>query len=284
MDDPLLTTDEVASLLRVHPKQVYRLLKRGLPARRVGNEWRFLRGEVLAWSGAPPAARPDVASRPVPGALPPPLLAANGDVAVEILLDLANAGGGPLVGFVRADRDGGLAMLRDGAVLLAGCHGAGFPARLGDDRLTRVHLVTREIGLAVRSGEVPPMRDLHRWRFAGRPRTAGVTVHVEAALKAARARAPSGSVLASHRDVALALLSGEADVGVLTAAWAARLGLPFRAFASEAYGLVLRAGDLGHPVAVRLCEVAQGAEWRRRVEGLAGYDLADAGAIRYDPA
>src|SRR4051794_27145097 len=45
---PLLTTEEVASLLRVHPKHVYRLLKKGLPARRVGSEWRFERGEVLA--------------------------------------------------------------------------------------------------------------------------------------------------------------------------------------------------------------------------------------------
>jgi len=144
--------------------------------------------------------------------------------------------------------------------------------------------VAREIGLAVRSGAVPAMTDLHRLRFAGRPPTAGVTMHVQEALKAAKARPPKGPTYGSHRDVALAVLAGDADVGVLTAAWAARLGLSFQAFATEDYGLVLRAGDLGHPVAVRLCEVAQGAEWRRRVEGLAGYDLTDAGAIKYDPA
>ncbi len=33
-----LTTREVAELLRVHPKHVYRLRKRGLPAHRVGDE------------------------------------------------------------------------------------------------------------------------------------------------------------------------------------------------------------------------------------------------------
>ena len=60
--------------------------------------------------------------------------------------------------------------------------------------------------------------------------------------------------------------------------------MSFRAIATEAYGLVVRATDLGHPVVVRLCEAAQGSAWRRRVEGIAGYDLTDAGAIRYDPA
>ena len=49
-DRALLTTEEVAKLIRVHPKHVYRLLKKGLPARRVGSEWRFDRDEVMAWS------------------------------------------------------------------------------------------------------------------------------------------------------------------------------------------------------------------------------------------
>ena len=39
MSDLLLTTDEVAEVLRVHPKHVYRLLKKGLPARRVLNAY-----------------------------------------------------------------------------------------------------------------------------------------------------------------------------------------------------------------------------------------------------
>jgi putative molybdopterin biosynthesis protein len=278
MPESLLTTDEVAELLRVHPKHVYRLLKRGLPARKVGGEWRFVADEVLAWSGGAAPEPPVVLGER------PPLVAANGDVALEVLLDLANGRGSPLVGFVRSDRDGALALLGQGAVLAAGCHGAGFPAKIGEDRLARVHLVRREVGVAARQGPVPALTELHRLRFAGRPASAGVVVHFERALAAAKAKKPKGSELGSHQQVASAVLRGEADAGLTTAAWAWRSGLAFEPLAREDYGLVVRAVDLGRPEMVRLCEVAQGAELRSRLSAVPGYDASDAGAIRYDPA
>jgi putative molybdopterin biosynthesis protein len=53
VQDELLTSAEVARLLRVHPKHLYRLLRQGLPGRRAGRgHWRFRRDEVLAWLGA----------------------------------------------------------------------------------------------------------------------------------------------------------------------------------------------------------------------------------------
>jgi putative molybdopterin biosynthesis protein len=53
MQDELLTSGEVARLLRVHPKHLYRLLRQGLPGRRLGRgHWRFRRDEVLAWIGS----------------------------------------------------------------------------------------------------------------------------------------------------------------------------------------------------------------------------------------
>src|SRR5262249_59336677 len=61
----LLTTREVAALLKVHPKHVYRLRRRGLPAHRVGDEWRFDEDEVRRYARdragtveIEPAARP----------------------------------------------------------------------------------------------------------------------------------------------------------------------------------------------------------------------------------
>src|SRR5512137_56407 len=110
----LLTSREVAALLRVHPKQVYRLLRRGLPARRVGAEWRFDRAEVMAWSGAEaPRAQPP---SPAPGSAPPSVVAANGDVVVMLLLRAANALGAPLLGFVQTDASRGISLLEQGAV------------------------------------------------------------------------------------------------------------------------------------------------------------------------
>ncbi len=159
--DVLLTTGDVASLLRIHPKHVYRLLRRGMPADRVGGEWRFRSQEVLRWFGArnkahrghePGATGVRVADAPRLGPAPPPLLAANGDVAVERLLMQLNHRGGPVVGFVQSDRDSGLELLRRGEVLASGCHGGEIPKALENRRLAFIHVVDRQVGLALRRG------------------------------------------------------------------------------------------------------------------------------------
>ena len=288
---PLLTTEDVAALLKVHPKHVYRLIKRGLPSRRVGGEWRFERGEVLAWAGgeAPLASRP--AGPAAGGAVasdPPPLLAANGDVVIELLLRHLARGAGPLVGFVEADRASALALLSRGEVVAAGCHGATPPPRMGGERLARIHLVNRDIGLAAApGGEVPPLSRLPSLRVAARPPTAGTRLRFEHALVAEgldpKAALAGARELGSHAEVLQSLARGEAEVGLTTAAWAERLGLAFRSFVTEPYGLVVRARDLGTPVVVRLCEAAQDPVLREGLSALAGYDASGAGDIRYDP-
>jgi len=51
--DEVLTLDDCAALLQVAPPEVLALAESGeLPARRVGDAWRFRRGAVLAWLGA----------------------------------------------------------------------------------------------------------------------------------------------------------------------------------------------------------------------------------------
>ena len=46
----MLVVDEIATLLRMHPATIYRLIKRKkIPAFRVGSEWRFDREEVDRW-------------------------------------------------------------------------------------------------------------------------------------------------------------------------------------------------------------------------------------------
>jgi excisionase family DNA binding protein len=288
MPDLLLTTHEVAEVLRVHPKHVYRLLKRGLPARRVGSEWRFSRDEVLAWSGGKraPAAGGARAEAPAADAAPS-LVAANGDVVVLALLRLAAALGPPLLGFVQADVRAAAELLRLRAVLAAGAHAGGFPSHVGDERVARIHLVSREIGLVFPRGARPPrLRDLSRMRLASRPGSAGVRGYLDRALRAEGldpARVQRKALeLASHLDVVLAVASGRAEVGLGSRAWGERAGLAFHPLATEAYGLIVKARDLGDPRAVRLCEVAQGRRFRDEVAAIPGYDVAGAGDVRYD--
>jgi excisionase family DNA binding protein len=48
--DSILTVNELATYLRVHPATIYRLLKsRQLPAFRVGFDWRFNRETIDEW-------------------------------------------------------------------------------------------------------------------------------------------------------------------------------------------------------------------------------------------
>jgi molybdate-binding protein len=152
-------------------------------------------------------------------------------------------------------------------------------------RLARIHLVVREIGLvAARGGAVLALGSIDFHRFAARPRSAGVRGHLERALRAAgidldalgRAR-----TYASHRDVVHAVARGDADAGIATRAWADRLGLAFRALTAEAYGLVVRARDLGDPRVVAVCEVAQSPGYRADLGRVAGYDATDSGAVQY---
>lgn len=275
----LLTTAEVASLLRVHPKHVYRLLKQGLPARRVGGEWRFAPEEVLAWSAGSAPATPSAVA---------PLLAANGDVIVEILLRQLAGARTPLIGLLRADRSAALAHLGARRVLLAGHHGGPAPGRLDPGgahaRVARVHLVRREVGVAFAPRHrLRRVTDLARKRLASRPPTAGIRTHFDDALRR------DGSSLAdlrvrvfeaaSHVDAVCAILRGDADAALTTAAWAARAGLPFLPLADETYELLVHAEDLANPGVVGVCEVAQSKVFARAARD-AGYEPKGAGEIR----
>jgi excisionase family DNA binding protein len=46
----VLTLEEVAQFLRVHPSTIYRLLrKRSIPAFKMGSDWRFNQESVERW-------------------------------------------------------------------------------------------------------------------------------------------------------------------------------------------------------------------------------------------
>ena len=45
--EPLLTTDEAAALLKIHPKTVQRMARMGkIPGHRIGDLWRFRASEL----------------------------------------------------------------------------------------------------------------------------------------------------------------------------------------------------------------------------------------------
>jgi excisionase family DNA binding protein len=46
----IMTVNEVAAFLHVHPTTVYRMMKhKELPGFRIGSDWRFNRADILGW-------------------------------------------------------------------------------------------------------------------------------------------------------------------------------------------------------------------------------------------
>jgi len=192
---------------------------------------------------------------------------------------------GTFIGLVQSDKEVGFRLLTEGAVLATGSHAGGFPTHAGRERVARVHLVTREIGLVAR-GSPPRVRDLKKASLASRPPTAGVRHYLDEALSAEGIDAGSvharARLCTTHLEVVCVVARGDADVGLASRAWAEELRLAFHPLAREAYGLLVRARDLGAEPVVRLCEVAQSERFAKDVGAITGYDPTGAGAIKYD--
>jgi molybdate-binding protein len=189
---------------------------------------------------------------------------------------------------VQTDAQGALIALRDERVLFAGFHGSASPSYLDDVRIARLHLGTREVGLAAfEAADCASLGALAGKRLATRPPTAGIRAHLDAALTAARLSLPKLRVratpYATHVEAIAAVVRGEADVALASAGWARRFGLAFTPLVKEPYDLLLRAAHLGHPAAVALCESAQDPAFRAAVVAAGASDgpALGTGAIRY---
>lgn len=250
-----LTTTEVAELLRVHPKHVYRLLQAGMPARRVGGQWRFSRDEIQRWakerseSGSPHAET----SRPAPT----PIVALEPN---EISLAVARALGTLCPGKVAAahtSRDIARDLLEEGNVAAALL--PDLPSVRVPFTTLRIHLATRRVGLVARSRDAlrtPPAT-------VALPPCAEPTDAVARWLDEARAHGSAFVETESELEACSHLLNKRVNVALASQGWAERLALRFRQLDTERWELVLRAGALEDPCASGLCMAAQDSEMRK---------------------
>ncbi|HVG94907.1 MAG TPA: substrate-binding domain-containing protein, partial [Planctomycetota bacterium] len=215
------------------------------------------------------------------------VLAANDDEAVSILLASLVPGAGPVVGWLRADSATALDLVGNGRATIAGYHRREVPVMAGGRRLARLRLVSREVGLVGPRGRpAPRIAAFAERRVASRPATSGIRSTLDEALTGA-GLAPArvherATCLPSHRDVVCSVARGDADVGVTSRDWAARLGLPFRALGVEEFDLLIPAERLGDAAVVRLCEAAQSRAVQTAVGSLPGHSTDGTGTLRFE--
>lgn len=296
----LLTVQEAARHLRLNPRSVYLLAQRGaIPATRVTGKWLFPEHLLDEWletsarrgerSGAP-AARPIEA----PGAL---FVAGSDDPAIELLPD-AFANGGALLFTATVGSTAGLRAVGEGRADIAWAHlvdpGSGeynlphVPRYLSGRPAALVNFFHRDLGLVVWTGnprKLAGIADLGRrgLRFVNRQPGSGTRHFVDTALAAAGVAAASVAgyrdEVSTHWAVGLRVLRGEADVGVATRAVAHALSLGFVPLTRERFDMVIPKDVFFRPAVQALLEAVRSDRFRRRLEGLGGYETSQAGRL-----
>ena len=289
-----LTVAEVARHLRLGTRKVYDLVARkGLPHVRAGGKLLFDVAEVERW-----LAQSAGGAVPRPG-LPPPVVGGSHDPLLEWAVRESRCG---LALLTQGSADG-LERLSRGEVAAALMHLpsadlSDFNRAEADERLrgrgvALVEWARREQGLLVARGNPRRIRavaDLARRgvTVAARQPGAGSAVLLERLLAREgidRRRLRVTATTMGEGDLAMAVKSGEADVGLGARAAAAPLGLEFVPLVVERLDLgVSRAAWFETPMRA-LMAFAHGKRFAEHARSLGGYDISGLGAVTWnDPA
>jgi len=159
---------------------------------------------------------------------------------------------------------------------------------LPDDEIVLVRLARREQGLLVAPGnpkKVCRVSDLTRPRVRLINRQAGAGTRLLLATllhaKGIRPRDIPGwnQTVGTHDEVARAVESGGADVGIGLRSVAENHGLAFVPITQESYDLAVTAETFGSPAFAAVRRVLRSATFRRRAAALPGYAVQDMGEV-----
>ena len=220
------------------------------------------------------------------------------DLALEILGVFLNRRASITISCANVGSMGGVMAIRSNEAHLAGIHlldvktgeyNLSFLSKylIGKSNWQLVHLAQREQGLIVVAGNpknIVSIADLLRSdvRFINRQRGSGTRMLLDYQLVQQGLASDQiigyGQEVATHMAVAASVAGNIVDVGLGIRAAAKALGLDFIPLAKEQYDILLNfaAND---ERARWIVDILKSAEFRRDVEALGGYDLAEAGKI-----
>ena len=302
MPSDFFTTREAAEHLGIHEKQVYALVKSGkIPASRVTGKWLFPRRLLDEWiesNAMEGLAATRKRGKRIEGAL---LAAGSHDPVLDILQShLAAHHPGVVLFSAATGSTEGLRMLEHGHTDLAWSHLV--DAETGEYNVPHVkgtvtavrpvvaNLLWRDLGFVTAPGNPLAIRgfeDLGRSgvRLINRQAGAGTRLLLDRRLGELGIE-PSGvhgyaREAATHYEVGLAVLSGEADTGLASGSVARMLGLDFVQVVQERFDLVTTKDAYFGPGVQAILEALRDADFRHRVANLGHYDFRDAGKILY---
>jgi excisionase family DNA binding protein len=286
-----LTVAEIARHLRLGTRKVYDLVARkALPHSRVGGKLLFEVEEVERW-----LAQSAGGTAPRRG-LPPPVIAGSHDPLLEWAVRESRCG---LAMLTQGSADG-LERLARGEVSAALMHlpsedltdfnRAEADGRLRGHNVVLVEWARREQGLLVARGnprKVRAVADLARKGItvAARQAGAGSAVLLERLLAREgidRRRLRIAVTTMGENDLALAVKSGEADVGLGARAAAAPLGLDFVPLVVERLDLGVSRAAWFEPPLRALFAFAHGRRFADHARSVGGYDIAGLGTVTWN--
>ncbi len=302
MEKEMLTAREAAEYLNLNEKIIYRLVRKGrLPGTRITGKWTFSRSQLRQWIEA--HSQGEIRSFPLLSeskAETGLFIAGSDDFLLgRVLARILHAECPELLTFYATlGSQGGIRAIREGKAHLAGVHL--FHPQSGEYNLPYLenlaakeqplvfNLAYRTQGWIVRQKGSPTFRgtaDLLQSgiRFINRERGSGTRVLLDHLL-AQNGIDPKKVVgyndeVYTHLEVGLAILNGEADVGLGIQPVAEFLGLGFFPITAERYDLVVARENLSlRPVRI-FFNLLHSRRFLERAKELPGYDLKDTGKI-----
>ena len=292
----LMTTAEAAAYLRLKERKLYELVSQGaIPCTKATGRWLFPKAELDRWlasSVSTPDGLAAAAKLPIVGGSSDPLL------------DWALRESGSGLAILPEGSEAGLARFAAREVIAAAIHlhaleddgiDANMLAMRRDTMLRDAVLLAfarREQGLIVAAGDPLKLDSVETAaargaRFAVRPDGAGAQLLLlgllhRAGLALDRLTRVS-PVCPTGSDIAQAIRAGRADCGIAQRSVATTAALGFVPITWERFDLVVRARDYFHPPWQKFAGFLRDASFIQHARELGGYDVSDAGAVRYAP-
>ncbi|PKN10596.1 MAG: hypothetical protein CVU72_00675 [Deltaproteobacteria bacterium HGW-Deltaproteobacteria-7] len=300
MSRELMNTKEVARYLDIHEKQVYLLVKAGkIPCTRVTGKWIFpikLIDEWIQTSVHDGLQQARKKINQIDGAL---LASGSNDPVLDMLLT-AMKKDHPAFNFFSANTGSvsGLEALNTGLTDIAFSHL--YDPETGDyntpylkkycpdHQPVVVNLFYRQIGFLTaksKSNIFDGWNSLARkdLRFVNRQRGSGIRILLDYELKNRKISYSDISgydnEVYTHFEVGLSLISGDADVGIASAAVAKILDLNFHPLLNERFDMILDKDTFFQPAIQAFIETLQSDQFKSRVEKNGSYNFKDTGRI-----